>query len=301
MPNFLEQKNVLIVPLSLFIKFNKKIAEEKFANLFGKFFDELFSCDEEIEEHEKFCEALLEKILASQIVADFNLGKKTKHEFTSELLSFINLPNHKLTDIEAAWNSLIDLDRQSSEVLYTLIQLTHQGKSIYFIGDTNELHAQKILELLAGFQYNKLSFLENLPEKLLALPIGISQVSDSELNSNGLAPQIGTIYFCLSYAYETLIEQPQNFFTKFFSSKSTPGLLTKLKISLNKIGKTQDDILFVNPYTKERSIIKKLGLETIGIDELKNLPAMSAEYLTPSCVVFHGNNTAIQASVFNSR
>ena len=76
MPNFLEQKNVLIVPLSLFIKFNKKIAAEKFANLFGKFFDDLFSCDEEIEEHEKFCEALLQKILASQIVADFNLGKK---------------------------------------------------------------------------------------------------------------------------------------------------------------------------------------------------------------------------------
>ena len=301
MPNFLEQKNVLIVPLSLFIKFNKKIAAEKFANLFGKFFDDLFSCDEEIEEHEKFCEALLQKILASQIVADFNLGKKTKHEFTLELLNFLDLPSEKSTAIEDAWNSVIDLDRKSSEMLHTLIQLTHQGKSIYFIGDTNELHAQKILGLLADFSYNKLSFLENLPERLPTLPVAISRVSDSELTSNGLAPQIGTIYFCLSYAYKTLIEQPQNFFTKFFSSKPTPGLLTNLKISLNKIGKTQDDILFVNPYTKERSIIKKLGLETIGIEELKNLPAMSAEYLSPSCVVFHGNNTTIQPTTFNSR
>lgn len=267
MPFSLEQKNVLIVPLSLFIKFNKKIAAEKFANLFGKFFDELFSCDEEIEEHKKFCEALLEKILASQIVADFNLGKKTNHEFTSELLSFLNLSNHKLTDIEAAieaaWNSLIDLDRQSSEVLYTLIQLTHQGKSIYFIGDTNELHAQKILELLAGFQYNKLSFLENLPEKVQALPVAVSQVSNSELGDD--ATRIGMIYFCLSYTYKTLIEQPQNVLTKLFTAfKPTSGLITHLKLYLNEKGESKDDILLINPREKDYAIPKKLALETLS-------------------------------------
>lgn len=74
----LQQKNSFIIPLASFIRFNKKIAGERLANLFGKYFDELLDTEEELEEHEKFCEKLLEKILCSQIVADFNLGKKDK-------------------------------------------------------------------------------------------------------------------------------------------------------------------------------------------------------------------------------
>ena len=133
----LEQKNVLIVPLSLFIRFNKKMAGEKFANLFGKFLHDMYSCDEEMQAHEKFSEDLLQKILTSQIVADFNLGKKNKHEFIAELLNFLSLPSHKSNNIETAWNSLIKFDQESHEVFTALIKLTLQGKSIYFIGDTN--------------------------------------------------------------------------------------------------------------------------------------------------------------------
>ncbi|MGC1854017.1 MAG: hypothetical protein WA659_01385 [Candidatus Aquirickettsiella sp.] len=259
----LEKKNILIVPLSLFICFNKKLAAEKFANLFGKFFDDMFSCDEAMKEHEKFSEGWLQKILTSKIVADFNLGKKTKHEFIAELLSFLGLPSSKSTDIEVAWNSLIEFDRESREAFYALIKLTLQGKSIYFIGDTNELHAKKILDLFKDPPplLNKLSFLENLPENVQALPFPISRVSDWALGSDD-STQIGMIYFCLSYAYKILIEQPQNVLTRLFTSPS--GLLTHLKTHFNGIGKTQDDIIFVNPYTKERAIIKQLALESIS-------------------------------------
>jgi hypothetical protein len=278
MPHSLEEKNVLIVPLSLFIQFNKKMAGEKFANLFGKFFDDMFSCDEEMDAHNKFCENLLQKILTSQIVADFNLGKKTKPEFISELVNFLSLPSNESKDIEieAAWNSLIQFDPESSETYYALIKLTLQGKSIYFVGNTNELHAEKILNLFAGYPYNKLSFLENLPNPLQALPLAISQVADSELDGD-VAPQIGTIYFCLSYAYKSLIEQPQGLLTQLFnSSKPASGLLTHLKVHLNDMGKTLDDILLVNAYTKS-PLTKKLALDTISKEEFyTDLQTLSA-------------------------
>jgi len=264
MPNFLGQKNVLIIPLSSFICFNKKMAGEKLANLFGKSVDDRFSCDEEIQDYEKFCGNLLQKILTSQIAADFNLGKKTKHEFISELLSFLSLPSNKSSAIEAAWNALIEFDRESSEAFNALIKLTLQGKSIYFIGNTNELHAKKILDLFAGYPHDKLSFWENLPEEVHASPLAVSQVSYAELGDDDLAAQMGTIYFCLSYAYKTLLEQPQSFLTRLFTAKSASGLLAHLKISLNELGKTQDDILLINPYEKTHAITKKLALETIS-------------------------------------
>lgn len=142
MPLSFEKKNVLIVPLSLFIRFNKRMAGEQFANLFEKYFDELFNCDEEIQEHEKFCEDLLQKILISPIVADFNLGKITKNEFINELLCYLNLPSNKSKAIEGAWNSLLMFDQKAVKAFDALIKLTHQGKSIYFIADTNVLHAE---------------------------------------------------------------------------------------------------------------------------------------------------------------
>lgn len=264
-PTLLEQKNVLIVPLSLFIQFNTKIAREKFANLSGKFFEDMFSCDEEIEDHSRFCENLLQKILTSQIVADFNLGKKTKHEFITELLGFLNLSSNKSFDIEAAWNSLITLNQESIEALCALIKLTDEGKSIYFIGNTNELHAEKILRLFANYPYHKLSFLQNLPNPTQALPITVSQSSDSALTD--LASQIGKIYFCLSYAYKNLIDPPyKNSLTQLFSSsKKASGLLTYLQAYLSNEGKTKDDILFVNVYSK--SLAKKLGLDTMSKDK----------------------------------
>jgi hypothetical protein len=272
----LEQKNILIVPLSLFIRFNRIIAGEQFANLFGKSFDDIF-LDEEVAAHEKFCEGTLQKILTSQIVADFNLGKKNKHEFISELLIFLNLPSNKSTEIETAWNSLIELNRESTEKLYTLIKLTHQGKAIYFIGNTNELHAEKILNLFSGYPSRKLSFLENLPNPIQALPLAISRIADSELDGDSLTPQIGTLYFCLSYAYKTLVEQPQGLLTKLFTGfKPTSGLLTNLKVHLNDMGKTKEDILLVNPYAKA-SQPKKLALETVSTEkfyaDLQTLPA----------------------------
>lgn len=211
----LEQKNVLIVPLSLFIRFNKKIASEKFANLFGKFFDEIFSCDEELKDHEKFREHLIEKILRSQLVTDFNLGKKTKQEFISELLDFLKLSNDKTTAIEAAWNSLLEFDPTSNEAFDALIKLTHQGKSIYFIGNTNELHAKKILNLFACFPFKprQFVFLKNLPQSVLAVPLAVNQVSESGRDGNGLALQRDTLFFCLSYVYKTFLEQPQDYLT----------------------------------------------------------------------------------------
>lgn len=261
MTHSLEQKEILIVPLSLFVQFNTKIAREKFANLSGKFFEDLFSCDEELEDHNQFCENLLQKILTSQIVADFNLGKKTKHEFITELLSFLNLPSNKSSDIEAAWNSLIEFNRESIEAFYALIKLTDQGKSIYFIGNTNELHAEKILKIFSNYSYKKLSFLQNLPNPTQVLPIVIS----SELANDSFIS--GKIYFCLSYTYKTLIEQPQDWLTTLFTTfKKTSGLLTHLKKYLNDTGKTKDDILLINAYEKT-SIAKKLGLDALSKEE----------------------------------
>lgn len=276
MPLLLEQKNSLIVPLSLFINFNKIMAGEQFANLFGKFFDDMFSCDEEIKDHTKYCEDLLKKILISQIVADFNLGEKTKDEFISELLNFLdNLPNNKLINtkaaaIETAWNSLITLNRESIAAFYALIKLTHQGKSIYFIANTNELHAAKILELFENYSSQKLSFLQNLPNSLPASPIPISQVHDLGVGSDGLGMPIGTVYFCLSCAYKTLVEQPHCCLTKFFLG--TSGLLTHLQAQLKGMGKTKEDILLVS---EKAAIAKKLGWESISkekfLTDLKTL------------------------------
>ncbi|TKW76884.1 MAG: hypothetical protein DI543_18615 [Bradyrhizobium icense] len=237
------------------------MAGEKFANLLGKFLDDLFSCEEIIKEHEEFSKKLLQKILQSQVVSDFNLGKKTKDEFISELLNLLGLSRDKSTDLVAAWNSLIELDQKSSEAFNALIKLTHQGKSIYFIGDTNALHAEKILTIFRNFRFNHvyLEFLENLPDELPALPLAVSRISDSAAD-NVLTQQHGTVYFCLSYAYKILLKQSQSFLTQLF--KPTSSLLTHLKIYLNEI-KTQDDILFVNRYPNEQSIARKLALETI--------------------------------------
>ncbi|WP_342146571.1 hypothetical protein [Rickettsiella endosymbiont of Aleochara curtula] len=265
MPNFLEQKNILIVPLSAFIVFNKGIAGEKFANLSGKFFDEMFSCDEEIKEHEEFSKKITEKILSSKLVADFNLGKKTKQEFILELLRFLKLPSEKAAEAKVAWNALLNFDKKLTSVFEALLNLTQQGTSIYFIGNTNELHAEKILDLFALNAISTLSFSDKLSGPALALPLAISQSSSSGLNCPGSASQCGTVYFCLSYAYKTLLEQPRGLLTKLFTTKPTPGLLAHLKVYLNDISKTKkDDILLVNPYEKNNTITKKLALETIS-------------------------------------
>jgi hypothetical protein len=276
----LKPKKVLIVPLSLFIIFNKDVAGEKFANLHGKFLDDLFSCEEIIKEHEEFSKKLLQKILQSQVVSDFNLGKKTKDEFISELLNLLGLSRDKSTDLVAAWNSLIELDQKSSEAFNALIKLTHQGKLIYFIGDTNALHAEKILTIFRNFRFDHvyLEFLENLPDELPALPLAVSRISDSAAD-NVLTQQHGTVYFCLSYAYKILLKQSQSFLTQLF--KPTSSLLTHLKIYLNEI-KTQDDILFVNRYPKEQSIARKLALETIDKENFYTALLNSSADSTPT-------------------
>lgn len=264
MPLLLEQKNVLIVPLSAFIVFNKRVAGEKFANLSGKFFDEMFSCDEEIKEHEEFSKKMTEKILSSKLVADFNLGKKTKQEFILELLRFLKLPSEKAAETKVAWNALLNFDKKLTRVFEALLNLTQQGTSIYFIGNTNELHAEKILDLFALNAISTLSFSDKLPGPALALPLAISQSSSSGLNCPVAASQCGTVYFCLSYAYKTLLEQPRGLLTKLFTTKPTPGLLAHLKVYLDDIGKAEDDILLINPYEKKQTITKKLALETIS-------------------------------------
>lgn len=269
MPYFIEQKKILIVPLSSFIRFNKKISGEQFANLFGNSLDDIFSCDEEIQDHEKFCENLLHKILTSKIVADFNLGKKTTQEFIAELLNFLKLPASQSSPLQTAWNSLLEFDKETADTFYELIKLTHQGKSIYFIGDTNELHAKKVLDIFRKFSFNQiyLKFLENLPETIPTEPFTVSQLADSELASNVLTQSHGKVYFCFSYMYNTLIEQPKDILSRLFTAFSfTPGLLMCLKDYLNTLGKTRDDILLVNPYKKSNAITKKLAFDTISKD-----------------------------------
>lgn len=269
MPYSIEQKKFLIVPLSSFIRFNKHIAGAQLANLFGKSFDDLFSCEEEMQEYEKFCKNLLHKILTSKIVADFNLGKKTTQEFTAELLSFLKLPDSKSSHLETAWNSLIEFDGETEDTFYELIKLTLQGISIYFIGDTNELHAKKVLAIFRNFSFKQiyLEFLENLPEAMPASPFAVSQLADPKLAGNVLSQSHGSVYFCLSYVYNTLIEQPKDILTKLFTAFTfTPGLLIRLKEYLNAMGKTKDEILLVNPYGKSNAITKKLAFDTISKD-----------------------------------
>jgi hypothetical protein len=261
MTNKLERKNVLIVPLALFIKYNKKRAAEKFANIFINMTHEFFSTPKEkaekdcFKKYQQFNEKCVQKILDLELTADFKLGKKNKDEFISELLSFLKLDGYqsKKKEIEEAWNSLIELNTKSSAEFYALMKLTLHRKSIYFIGDTNELHAKKILDLFPCPPLEQITFLENLPNP--------ERVTYSKLNTDGSDPSIGSIYFCLSYAYNALIEKP-GLISMFFPSKQAPGLLTHLKGHLDKINTAKDDILLVSPGQKQQAIAKRLSLET---------------------------------------
>ena len=263
MPNKLERKNVLIVPLALFVKYNKKRAAEKFANIFRNMTDEFFSTPKQKEEQDyfkkqqKFNEKSIQEILDLELIADFKLGKKNKDEFISELLSFLKLDGYesKKMETEEAWHSLIELNTKSSAAFYALMKLTLHGKSIYFIGDTNELHAKKILDLFPCPPLQQVVFLENLPNP--------ERVTHSKLSTDSSGPSIGRIYFCLSYAYNALIENP-GLISMFFPSRQAPGLLTHLRGHLDKINMAKDDILSVSSGQKQQAIAKRLALETIS-------------------------------------
>ena len=268
----LQQKNSFIIPLASFIRFNKKIAGERLANLFGKYFDELLDTEEELEEHKKFCEKLLEKILCSQIVADFNLGKKDKQEFISEALMLLKLTSDKAEEFESAWNSLLEFDMDLFDAFQELIKLTEQGKTIYWIGNTNELHAQKVLNIFKDYAYPASSLLENLPEPARAKPLAITETSQSRSSGN--------IYLCLSYFYHTLIEQPAGFLTKLFAPQADSGLLTQLLAYLTTQNKTKEAILLINPYKNTNAITKKLALEIISKDHFyRELRSSASEAL----------------------
>ena len=260
-----QQKNILIIPLAAFIRFNKKMAGERLANLFGLYFDDLLACEEELEEHEKFCEKLLEKILFSKIVADFNLGKKNKQEFISEALKFLNLTSDKASAFESAWNCLLEFDKELHDVFNELIKLTQHGQSIYFIGNTNELHAQKVLALFKKISYENFSWLENLPSSTGDLPFALIETSQARIDGNAFPPSKGNVYFFLSYLCQNLIEQPSNILTQLFTPfQPTSGLLCKLSAYLMKQGKPKEDILLINPYRNINAITKKLAQETIS-------------------------------------
>jgi hypothetical protein len=268
MPNLLES-NVLIVPLSLFIKNNEKNTLEKFKTIFRSMTDHLFSNPEESVNHayfkkqlQQFNEKSLKKILNSSLVTDFNLGKKNKDQFILELSSALKLhpSDSRKVMLEEAWNSLIEFDHELDSVFDSLIKLTYQGKSIYFIEETNELHAQKSLEIFSLFPFHNLSFLENLPNPT-ASPLLISYLDSTH---DTLTSPKGSVYFCLSYAYQTFLTPSSNFLSQFFRFKSTPDLLTHLIQHLNAIGKRKDTILFVSANLKEQSLAEKLALETIS-------------------------------------
>ncbi len=284
MPNaLLKQKNVLIVPLSLFVKINTKLPENTV--------DELLSSDEEKKALKKF-NVQLEAILKSQLVTDFNLGKYTPRLFLLELLKFLDLtPKHLnkfnierieilKNTMESAWNALIEFNSESNELFNRLIKLIHQGKSIYFVANTNLLHTQKILTYFINFPFNNvyIKFLEKLPKKPRAEPLAISQLPDP-IADNVLARDHGALYFCLSYYYNTLIEPPQSLLTALFKP-SPSNLLTQLKNNLNDIGKTRDDILFVMPYTRKWTT-KRLDLDTIQKEDFFTL---LKDFTTTDCV-----------------
>lgn len=280
MPNILlKQKNVFIVPLSLFIKFNKHPRIS---------IDDLLNIDEEKEVLKNFS-TQLQAILQSQLVADFNLGKYTSHQFLIELLKFIGLAKNLNESnperieilknvIKSAWNSLIEFNSKSSELFNTLIKLIHQGKSIYFVGNTNALHAQKILFNFIIFPFNQVyvQFLEKLPQNIPAEPLAISTLSDT-IADHVLAQNHGTIYLCLSYFYEALIKSPQNLITTLF--KPAPSsLLSQLKNYLHSIDKTRDDIIFVT--SSKKSINREFDLDTIKEKDFCTLLKNSATAVT---------------------
>lgn len=268
------QKNILIVPLAAFIRFNKRMAGERIANLFGKYFDDLLALEEELQEHEKFCAEKLDKLLFSNIVADFNLGKKNKQEFISEALKLLKLPSDKAHDFESAWSSLLTFDKKLLDEFSELIKLTQQGKSIYFIGNTNELHAQKVLDLFKDNLDEMLTLVENVPEPVAFLPLKITQPSPASSDNNILKPPTGNLYFCLSYFYQTSIEKFSGSLTRFFFPQSSSGLLKQLLTDLTTQNKNKEAILLINPYEKANPLTKKLAVETISKDlffkELRN-------------------------------
>ncbi|WP_171910134.1 hypothetical protein, partial [Rickettsiella grylli] len=180
--------------------------------------------------------------------------------------------------IKSAWNSLIEFNSTSSELFNTLIKLVHQGKSIYFFGNTNALHAQKILFNFIIFPFNQVyvQFLEKLPQNIPAEPLAISTLFDP-IADHVLAQNHGTIYLCLSYFYETFIESPQNLITTLFNPAPS-SLLSQLKNYLNSIEKTRDDIILVTP--SKRSVSRGLDLDTIKEKDFRTLLKNSATAAT---------------------
>jgi|GEM_PF-2775763 hypothetical protein len=187
-------------------------------------------------------------------------------------------------------NSLINFDDKSHRAFAALLNLTQRGISIY-IDDTNELHAEKILALFSSNTIDNLSFLADLPHPISALPQAVAvSYTYIKLSRHLLTLPIGTVYFCLSYAYKTLLEQPRSRLKSFFTFKPTSGLLTHLTIYLNDIGKNKTDILLVNPYTKNNAITEKLTLDTISkedfyTDLLKE--SVIADVSDPKQVIVH--------------
>jgi hypothetical protein len=274
MPHIFEQKNTLLVPLSLFIRYNKQSAGQRFANLLGKFTDELFNSAEEIKAHDKFSEKLIQKILTSKLVSQFNLGKKTKVEFISELLNFLNLPKSKSNELEIAWNSLVDFDEKSNEQFKDLINFAERGKSIYFVADSNELHAEKIMVL---FNEKSTTVGKNLP-------IDITPKQPIEILEN--------IYFCPSYTYGALIEnQSINPFFGLFT-KSKPNLISLVQAALNSDPNT---LLFVEANQKDKEIAQKLGLETTSVEEFYT--ALQAKLLSLVSIEVNQASTAAAPNI----
>lgn len=87
----------------------------------------------------------------------------------------LKLTSDKAEEFESAWNSLLEFDIELFDVFQELIKLTEQGKTIYWIGNTNELHAQKVLNIFKNYSYPASSLLENLPEPVRAMPLAITE------------------------------------------------------------------------------------------------------------------------------
>ncbi|WP_342146573.1 hypothetical protein [Rickettsiella endosymbiont of Aleochara curtula] len=185
----------------------------------------------------------LKYLSLNRSINDYKLGKVDTDTFISKLKEiFYFIPADKNPEklLEAAWNSLIAWDIESTARLKSVLD---KNKPIYFISNTNPLNIKKIIQL---FQDNCPNDWQ-LPEETEAKPLAIAK----------------NFYLCPSYLFKEFKE-------------GTPGLISDLVDRFLKETKPEN-ILLVSQYQPDLAKAEALGIESRPADEFfPKVPAPAA-------------------------
>lgn len=175
----------------------------------------------------------LKYLSLNRSINDYKLGKIDTDTFISKLKEiFYFIPADKNPEklLEAAWNSLIAWDTESTARLKSVLD---KNKPIYFISNTNPLNIKKIIQL---FQDNCPNDWQ-LPEETEAKPLAIAK----------------NFYLCPSYLFKEFKE-------------GTPGLISDLVDIFLKETKPEN-ILLVSQYQPDLAKAEALGIKSKPADE----------------------------------